>query len=234
MAKSNAVVAAPTSVLPSLPHLATKSDSDLFDKLARGSFLPRLQLEGSNSRLVQSNKIKQGYYALILGKEVFEDQGPELDVWVMAFRAKAMDMSDKRNLKVVYDVNDPEFGRIKQMNEAKQLGFLWGPEFLIWIPRAQTDSKFATFFCGSPTARNSAADFKPLMGKMATLKSRKVSNDRFTWDAPVILACDTLPEQLPAQQEVNEVVEAFLNPKVETIVAEEIVEEPAEVAGRAR
>src|SRR6187200_1657480 len=77
--------------------------SDDFSAFASEMFLPRLQLEGSSSKLVKNRKMTAGCYALMTGRDQFEDLGEEVDFLLLTYRSKALDISDKKNIISVFD-----------------------------------------------------------------------------------------------------------------------------------
>jgi hypothetical protein len=99
---------------------------------------------------------------------------------------------------------------------------MYGPEFLLYIPSVED---FATFFCGSKSARREAPNIKKLMTKPATFKSKKISNKRYTWFGPCVTTCST-PFAPPSLEELQEKVNKFNNPPDTS--AEVVAEEKSE------
>ena len=198
----------------SVPEVANKFEKD-FAKFATGLYLPRLSLEGSNSNNVKQDKIQKGSYALITGRDTFEDLGKRVDVLVLTYRSKALDLSDKKNILTSYDKSSPLFKSIMEKAQTKtsdKKGYMFGLEFLLYIPGAKNAQKFATFFCGNPTSRVAARNFAPVLKRAATLKSEIINNGTYIWEGPVILPCNTELLSYPSQDEMKAQMDTFLNP----------------------
>lgn len=211
---------APIIPFESLP-LAKYSDEDFSNSTKSGDWLPRLQLMTSQSEKCKEGSFPINHYALVRGTD-FSDLGPTIDIAVVSWRPKAIEMGDA--VISVYDVNDAEFKRIQDKSGEMNSGCMFGPEFLVWIPAIK---EFATFFMGNKSARREAPNVKARMGRAATLKSSKIETAKYTWFAPVVVPCST-PFDLPDPTALGEVVERFVNPpKTE-------VEKVDEVKGRDR
>lgn len=221
-----------------VPEIASKFDKD-FGAFTSALFLPRLSLEGSNSTNVKLRKINAGNYALITGRETFEDLGARVDLLVLTYRSKALDLTDKKNIVSSYDKNSPVFKSIVEKAQVKtqdKKGYMYGLEFLVYIPGAKNEQKFATFFCGNPTHRVAAKNFAPVIkskAKTATLKSETINNGTYIWEGPVILVCNAPLSQYPDVQDMTTQMEMFLNP-IEGEVLEVATEEEAASTERDR
>src|SRR5689334_16237518 len=71
------------------------------------AFLPRIQLYGGNSDACKEGKIPIGHYGLATGKDDLQPLGPEVEVLVLAGRAKALQIGE--TIITVYDHQDPVF-----------------------------------------------------------------------------------------------------------------------------
>jgi hypothetical protein len=226
-------VASPEYALPAIPNRF----DDLFDANTSGSFLPRIQLEGSNSKKVKQNKIPKGNYSLITGRDSFQDLGKSVDVLILDYRSKAMDITDKKNVVVVYDMDDPAFKRIRA---TKGQGYLWGLEFLVYIPSADGDVKFATLFMGNPTNRVAARYFKPyshaktLAERAVTLDHEILENADYTWEGPTVKKCSTGLSSYPDPKELHDQRTMFLDPPKGVQNEKDAEEEVAAVPGDER
>lgn len=184
-------------------------DKETLALLEGGDFLPRLQLFISNSDAVKAEKIPMNHYGLVKGQDIIP-LGKEVDIAIIAYRPRAIDASDKNNVRVSSIPTSDLFREIKdRQDNTKNSGCLYGPEFLVWVP---SQEKFATFLCGGRSTRNEARKINALMGKPATLKSRFVDNGTFTWNTPIVTQCTT-PFMVPSREEINRVAEEFLHPK---------------------
>jgi hypothetical protein len=216
----------------SLPAIENPFEDD-FDSFSSALFLPRLQLEGSSSNLVKNGKIQRGHWSLITGREQFEDLGEKVDILVLTYRTKALDMVDKKNVIASFDQNDAEFRRIKGEAQNKIKGNLYGLEFLVYVPDSKGEQRFATLFLGNPTGRVAAKNFKPLIrteknpdaNNQATLKWEILRNTEHIWEGPVILPCTSPLSRYPDPSECQARMQEFLDPpkgKVREVVPDEV------------
>jgi hypothetical protein len=221
-----------------VPNVPSKYEND-FGAFTSALFLPRLSLEGSNSQNAKHKKIAAGNYALITGRDTFEDLGDRVDILVLTYRPKALDLSDKKNIISSYDKNSPTFKMIVEKASVKtqeKKGYMYGLEFLVYIPGAKNELKFATFFCGNPTHRVAAKNFAPILkskSKTATLKVEIIDNGSYVWEGPVIITCNTPLPQYPSVEDMTMQMEVFLNPS-EGDVVEAATDEEADSTSRER
>ncbi len=186
-----------------------------------GGFLPRLQLFISNSDLVKRDKIGQNHYGLVTGKDQLDDLGREVDVLLICYRPRALDTSDKENIRASSIVGSDLFKEIQDRADNEQnSGCLYGPEYLIYVPKSQ---KFATVLFGSKTSRNEAKNAHQYVGKPCTFKSRLITTPKFSWQAMLVTACST-PFDIPTRDILVEQAKVFLEPK-EVTGSEKVEEE---------
>lgn len=188
--------------------LATSQD-DLLALSTGGGFLPRIQLYGGNSGAVQEGKIGVGHYGLVRDKDRIEDLTGEVEVLVVTGRAKAMQI-DGETIITVYDRKSEEFQRIAQESETPDSGCMFGPEFLLFIPAAQS---FATFFMSSKTARREAGALSNRIGKAAILKAKLIVGKKYKWHGPVVEAFESPTFEIPNIDDIKTQASSFLNPK---------------------
>jgi hypothetical protein len=204
-----------------LPDVVNPYD-DLYGLLASGgSFLPRLQLFISSSEAVKNEKIAQNHYGLVTGKDQIEDLGREVDVFIYSWRPRAIDTSDRSNIRASSEVESDLFKDIQEKADEKNSGCLFGPEFLLWVPIKEV---FATMLFGSKSARNEARNVQRYIKNPATFKSKLIKTNEYMWQAPLVTACST-PFSIPSVEKATEVMEEFLTPK--EITGAEKVEEPS-------
>lgn len=179
---------------------------DVFKKTTQsGDYLPRLQLMTSNSEMVKDDKFPMNHYALVRDQN-YADLGKEVDVLLIEWRPKAIEIDEQ--ILAVYDPDDAEFVRIQAESAKKDTGCMYGPEFLIWVPKAE---EFATFFMGSKSSRREATSVRALLKKAGTLKSKKISTSQYTWYSPVIEKCASVFD-VPGKDAILEQWEKFTNP----------------------
>lgn len=203
---------------------------DDFGAFTSGLFLPRLQLEGSSSKLVKTKKVAAGTYIMISGRDQFEVLGDQIDLLCLTYRSKALDLIDPKNIIASFDKESPEFKRIVAASQQRSKGYLYGLDFLVYLPDSKGEIKFATLFMGNPTMRVEAKNFKPLIGKACTLKVKIIENAEYAWEAPVILPCTTALTSYPTMEDMNMQMQLFLDPPKGT-VTEVVPDEEAAAAG---
>lgn len=200
------------------PALTKFDDSDFGAISSSSEFLPRFQLFGSNSDACKEGKIGIGHYGLVNGEEIV-DLGKEIDVLLVTWRPKALEISDDGVL-AVHDTKHHDFARIKKTAGQPNSGCMFGPEFLLYVP---SQEKFATFFAGSKTSRKKAPTIRTMLGGAATFKAELIKTKKFSWHGPVVTPCST-PLDLPPDEDINFEIERFVNPpepKIETAQTEE-------------
>ncbi len=204
---------------PLLPDLVNPYD-DVYDQVSSaGGFLPRLQLFISASEMVKNEKIAMNHYGLVTGKDQVEDLGREVDVLLISWRPRALDASDKSNIRASSDINSNLFQEIREKSGETNSGCMFGPEYLLYIPKKP---KFATVLFGSKSARNEARNAQQYIGGPCTFKSRLIKTTEYSWQAMLLTACST-PFDIPDEQTMTDVANEFLTPK--EILGSEKVEE---------
>lgn len=146
---------------------------DVSALVSSGDWLPRIVICGSSTDLVKEGKIAQGVFALVRSATDFKDLGKQIDFLSFTFRAKGMRLKNTPSGKPMsfYDRKSDEFKKIQLDSQGKDSGCVWGPEFLIWLPVANS---FATFFCGNPTMRRAAPDLYAVMRDPSSPDDRPV------------------------------------------------------------
>jgi hypothetical protein len=193
-------------MLPSVPN---PYDENYSAVVSGSAFLPRLQLFIANSEMVKNDKIPMNHYGLVSGKDNVDDMGKEVDVLILSWRPRALDASDKSNIRASSDVPSDLFKEIMEKSKETNSGCMYGPEYLIWVPLRE---KFATVLFGSVSARNEARNVHPLIGKPCTFKSRLIKTPKYSWQSMIVIPCST-PFMIPEKDVIQEIVEEFLAPK---------------------
>lgn len=196
-------------------------------------FLPRLQLFTGNSDQVKRMKIPLAHYGLIKGKEKeLIPLGPTVLCIPLAWRAKAMDVSNDDNILAYHNQNSEEFKRIVQTaNTVQNSKCMYGPEFLLWLGATHG---FVTFLMGSKTARNAAAPMRALLpradGILRTgiLSAIFIEDDKNSWHGPKVEFSSQSIENPPAEGLV-EMITAFLNPQDSGVKAPAIKADPESI-----
>lgn len=192
------------------------ADDAAFGEIASAStFLPRIMLMQSGSDHVKEGKAQMGHHYMIEGKDKLIDLTRDTQILPLAWRPKAMDLSDKEAIVTVYNPNDPEFKRIMEKSEETNSNCMYGPEYLVWVPSCKL---FATYFMSSKTSRREAPNLKALIGRAASLKSQLIKGKKYSWFGPVVTIC-TQAIEVPSMEAVKLEVEKFANPPEKEIEA---------------
>jgi len=209
MSEETAVAPVAENPLDNIPAGGVPSghdDAALEKAIASKKFLPRLQLMTANSGLCKEGKFPVNHWALVRDSN-FIDLGEDVDAHLVSVRPKALDMGDVTIS--IFDPDDPQFAIIADKAENKIGNAMYGLEFLTWVPEQES---FATLFLGSSSGRRETPVFKSLLGQAVTCKSFLAKNSKFTWFAATAVACSTPLSSAPTAEDMNEVVERFLNP----------------------
>jgi len=205
-----------------LPSVELATDDQLKELTKGTDFLQRLQLV-TKGKYVDTSKIKPGRYGVPQpgGKEII-DLGEEIDILPLAVRAKALDMRDRDAIIAVYDMNLPEFERIKTLAAETNSGCLWGPSFLI-VERGT--GEVYEYFMGNKSARQESGKlrpFLPLSSEKAealgeephgpipcTLKCRYIQRTDYGWHVPVVTKCSEPFANIPSLDRLRTEVKSF-------------------------
>ena len=213
----------------SLP-VVTDDQLATLDEVAKGSdFLPRIQLV-TKGKYIDTSKISAGHWGVPLtGGEEIDDLGDKIDIVPFCYRPKALDVADREAIVSVYDVDDPEFQRIK--NAPKNTGCMWGPSFLV-MERAT--GKLYELFFGNKSGRSEAGKLKPFLPSeanegqpsAASVGIRYKKTPDYGWHVPVITKCSEPfdPANVTfTEAQLSQEIEKFLNPEkgVEKVDEEE-------------
>ena len=216
---------------------------DQFDELAKSSeFLGRLQLY-TKGKAINKGRVGPGHYGIPEGEDV-TDLGDMIDLYVLARRPKAIDMTDTDAILVSYDPDCEEFNRIKEQSMEKESHCMFGPSFLVY---ERTQKRFLEFFCGSKSTRSEAKKVYPFLplstadiarqkaagndvsdltshGPLEmTLKSRLVEKGSYSWHVPVVVK-GSRPFVLPSWDQTVAEINKFINCKGDGV---ELAKEPA-------
>jgi hypothetical protein len=199
---------------------------------AGGGFLPRLQLEGSSSKSAKKGRVKAGSWVLFAGQDLVQDFGDETDVFVCGYRTKALDLSNPNRVVAVFDPKSQEFKRIQEAAKANGKGYMFGLEFLVFVPDAEREEhRWATLYMGNKTGRNRAASLLTQVLKPTTLKVDIIDNGEYVWEGPIILPCSSGLSLLPTKEQLKSQLEQFYK---QTTIVEEVPEETDDGEGRVR
>lgn len=181
-----------------------KSDEQFEAAVAGGAYLPSLRLMTSSSDKCKSGDFPINRYAIIEGGNYIECD-KEVDVLVLDWHPKALDMSVAGEVTAAYDTETELFKDIQTRSDIPNSKCMFGPEYLVYIP---SKGKYATFHLGSKSSRREARSMQSLLEKAATLKSKLIETPKFKWQSPVVTACST-PFPIPPREELIEKIKQF-------------------------
>lgn len=200
-----------------------------FDSVAKAAgFMSRFQLYGGSSDACKEGLIGIGHYGIPRSDSLVDDLGTEVDVLVVHGRPKAMHLPPDGSVIVKYNKDDDGFKDIVAKANAKQKKYMYGPEFLLYIPSRK---EYATYFMASATARNSSAEVFARLGNAATFKAKLIQNTEHKWHGPVCTPCST-PLEVPPLEELQAAVAKFMSAKDTEV--ELAATTTGETGGRAR
>jgi len=195
------------------------SEAALADISKASSWLPYVQLMGSNSIEVKKGEFPIGHFALRAGKDSIIDLGDEVVMFLIAVRPKAMQFKPK--VVSVFDSASALFKDFRtKADTVKNSGCAYGPEFFVWLPEM---NQFASYFMGNKTGRNESGKLTALMEadqRACKQKAKLIVGTEFSWHGPVTLPYD-LEFAMPPREQLMQELEKFSNPP-------EATEEPAE------
>ena len=178
-------------------------------------YLPRIKLcQGNGKEVLKEFVARGGNYALIKSKDDIEDLGDSIDLLICSGRPKAMRTGDQ--IITMFEEESDEFKKIMSESKVKNSGCFYGPEYLVYIPAAQT---FATLFMNNPTMRREAGAVHSRLRQAATITSHLIENEDFAWFGPKCGDCSS-PLNIPDLDEIETAVKKFEDEKssqIETV-----------------
>ena len=175
-----------------------------------GNYLPYLQLLGSNSMEVKRGNFPMGHFGLRRSKNVVEDLGSEVAIFVINWRPKAMQYAP--DVLSFFDVSSDAFKEIQSTADNKNSSKGYGPEFLLWLPEVKA---FATYFLGNKTGRNESPNilgpFKSDGPFVCLQKSELIETKDFSWHGPLTKPYN-LSIEMPPLDKLSEELRKFNNP----------------------
>lgn len=183
------------------------TDESLTKEIKSNSFTPYMKLYGSNSNEVKERKIPVGHYGMVDNQNLV-DLGEVVSAVPIAWRWKAVRIIGEQ-FETFFNPNTDDYKSVKQAAKDKTPGNMFGPEVLLWLPEAK---KFATWHMNNESAQKESGNLTSALGEAVILKSRLASSKKYKWEAPVVFASST-PCELPDEAELNQVAQAFANPR---------------------
>lgn len=203
-------LAAIQDLLPQETETEIKQFEDLVDAK---DFFAILRFFSPKSDQVQEGKIGGNHYGLFRGKDSMDDLGENVDVLPLAYRPKAVLIENKAVVAQSFDQEDETYKRIRAAANqgGGDSGAIFGPEFLLWIPKV---GEFVTFHMANKTARNESTPLRKQIGKATTLGWQLLSNAKYKWTAPKVNPSTVPMSQVPPLELTREKLDLFKNPKV--------------------
>lgn len=224
-------VADQTDLAAALGSVPSTIDDDAVDASMGQEFMSRLQLMTSRSGACEDG-FPINHFALI-SNGAPKDIGESCDVLVLAVRPKAMSNEDAT--LVTYQpfakdadgvvqldadgnkIANPAFARIQSLSEGDSTAYMWGPEFLLWLPEQE---KYVTLFCCTKTLRREAPQIKDAISTFITFIPHKIETKKYSWVAIQSIECST-PGVMPGSDVIS-IVTKFKTP--EDQIPEEVEE----------
>lgn len=155
------------SVIPD-DQIQKFTEEDVRGLTGLAEWLPRVAINGAGSDAAKEGKLPVGTHALIWGKDKLLDLGKSFEFLAIAFRPRAMRVKEVPPISY-FNRNSAEFQKVQVDSKVQNSGCMYGLEFLIWIPAAET---FAQYFFGNPTMRRVAPALLAVMKNSETDKYR--------------------------------------------------------------
>lgn len=192
-----------------------EEEKKLAELTQAGDYLPALRVYGSSSTIVKQNKFPNGHFGLYFTADKVVDLGEQIDVLVIAYRPRAsIMMSDEQPINY-FDPESENFIEVKNRGKAKEQGYMFGLEYLLWIPSVE---QYALFFMGNPTLRRESSNVKGHVGKAATLKIKFIPSKKYGgWHGCETLGCDA-PFDVPSGEEIKSTYDRYFANPVDTEV----------------
>lgn len=192
-------------------RISVKKDDSTFDAIAKsGNYLPRFQLFSAKSDAVALGKIIPGRYGIVDGDRII-DLGTEVVASVHSWRPQAM-FIDKGagTVEVHYDPDSDRFKQIQERSFTPNSNCLFGPDFLLWIPKAE---KFVSYFMNSKTARRQSQGVREAIGQNGIkLGAKLIEAKGFKWHGPTVETFSAPLDPVAPPDEVATQVHNFENP----------------------
>ena len=203
-------------VIPGLELTAPVSqyaDEKSFAMIVKsGDHLPRLQLYGANTNACKEGKIPIAHFGITPNKDTIIGIGDRFDCAVLSWRPRAIRINGD-SIDNYYDPKHREFIKVQEESEVKDSGYMFGPEFLLYIPQTQ---QFVLYHLNNKTGRRVAPELLGKINKAASINSKLIKTDKYTWHGPEVKACSTPLSPLPTAEQVTAELSKFNNPVAST------------------
>lgn len=210
--------------------LVVSKPQDIRDMAKTADYLQRVQITGSNSDIVQNQKIEAGFIVLVQDKEHFVDLGKEVDMIFYTMRPKALQIDQTAGqILQFFDRSHSEFKRIQAQSAIRDSGCMFGLEFLVYLPNRE---QFASFYCGSKSGRKESPNILDIMNvsddpdnpiwkpAAITIKPKfipKAPGRKYSWWSFEVFKCSSPLAAQPEMEELKTEVEKFNTPPKSTV-----------------
>lgn len=191
-----------------LPTSQFADDKTFASMSSSGKYLPRIQVCGGASKIVKAKKIQLGVFGLIKSATNIIDLGERFDCLPLAWRPLAAMLGGDQVVSY-YDPKTDDFKRVQAQAGIKDSGCVFGPEFLLYIPKLE---EFATFHMNNKSAQREAPNLKGVIGKFACLNCKFIETTQYSWHGPEVLSCNTEYPVPDYETIVKPIVENFVKP----------------------
>jgi hypothetical protein len=196
---------------PAETRVSVRNDDSTFNAMSKSAdYLPRFQLFSAKSDAVAMGKILPGRYGVVDGDRII-DLGTEVILSVHSWRPKAMFIDKAANtVENHYDPDADRFKEIQDKSFTPNSNCLFGPDFLIWIPKLQ---KWASFYMNSKTARRQSGGVREAIGQNGIkLGAKLIEAKGFKWHGPTVEPFSAPLDPAAPADEIEKQVYDFNNP----------------------
>lgn len=184
---------------------------DWMDEVAKSKeWLGYIEQAAVNNKQVVKGIKASGHFYHCIRKDEQIDLGKEFDALVCGSRPKAIDFRNMEKILSYYNVKDEGFQKVKDLSGTKDSGCMFGPAFLLWIPKANV---FSEYLYANISAKNQAGITQDLMDKWVTYKHKAADNAKGAWNTFTVTPC-SMKGEAPDPKRFAAVMHDWDNPPV--------------------
>jgi hypothetical protein len=170
-----------------------------------GEVFVSLRLMAGLSEAVMANNAPQGVWAVVNGEECIANLGKEVVIIPVAYTRKALDVSDKENVKVSYDANSDVYKDIANRVPDDTQHIFTGVEYLFYID----GYGFAPYYCASKSAKIAAQNALGSSINHVIILGVKLVKKQHTYFVPRVIKDGTPVINLPTEESVEKAITAW-------------------------
>jgi hypothetical protein len=195
-----------TSLIPLANKDLAAYSASVRDEMTAGGadYLPRVQLVAATSALAA--KVSSGNFAFCKSKDNVIDLTREFQFIPINFVPKAAFLASGQTPRSSTKLESPEYQDLLAKAKAKMDGFVYGPEFLIWVPSQEA---FATYHLNNATSRKESDPLFDLFGQGAQASSTMRKGSKGNYWGPTFTPYTAPIANLPTAEEVEEAEKLF-------------------------